>query len=88
MVVESHLQTYIRGDASHCNCEVSPLQIVRVEPFGEPAVHRSEQFARLLHLAAPADARRGAKDRNEHREDTGVPTRRGNVVTPLTPHQP
>ena len=27
------------------------LQIARVEPFREPAVHRSEQFARLLHLA-------------------------------------
>ena len=27
------------------------LQIVRVEPFGEPAVDRSEQFAGLLRLA-------------------------------------
>ena len=27
------------------------LQIERVKPFSEPAVNRSEQFARLLHLA-------------------------------------
>ena len=27
------------------------LQIERVEAFGEPAVDRSKQFARLLHLA-------------------------------------
>jgi hypothetical protein len=30
------------------------LQIARVEPFREPAVNRSEQFARLLHLALVA----------------------------------
>ena len=30
------------------------LQIARVEPFGEPAVDRSEQFARLLRLALVA----------------------------------
>ena len=28
-------------------------------------------------------ARRGAADRGEHRKDTGVPTRRSNVVTPF-----
>src|SRR5262249_13346702 len=27
------------------------LQIARIEPFSEPAVDRSKQFARLLHLA-------------------------------------
>jgi hypothetical protein len=27
------------------------LQIARVETFGKPAVNRSQQFARLLHLA-------------------------------------
>ena len=27
------------------------LQIARVEPLSEPAVNRSQQFARLLHLA-------------------------------------
>ena len=32
----------------------SPLQIARVEPLGEPAVNRSQQFARLLHLALVA----------------------------------
>ena len=26
------------------------LQIARVETFGEPAVHRIQQFVRLLHL--------------------------------------
>jgi hypothetical protein len=30
------------------------LQIVRVEPLREPPVHRSEQVARLLHLALVA----------------------------------
>ena len=30
------------------------LQVARVEPFGEPAVHRSEQFASLLRLALVA----------------------------------
>jgi hypothetical protein len=29
-------------------------QIERIEPFGEPAVDRSEQFASLLHLALVA----------------------------------
>ena len=27
------------------------LQIARVEPFSKPSVNRSQQFARLLHLA-------------------------------------
>jgi hypothetical protein len=30
------------------------LQIARVEPLSEPPVNRSEQFARLLHLALVA----------------------------------
>src|SRR6476660_3135126 len=30
------------------------LQIARIEPLGEPAVHRSQQFARLLNLALVA----------------------------------
>jgi hypothetical protein len=30
------------------------LQIARVEPFGEPPVNRSQQFARLQHLALVA----------------------------------
>ena len=30
------------------------LQIARVEAFGEPPVNRSQQFARLLHLALVA----------------------------------
>jgi hypothetical protein len=30
------------------------FQIERVEAFGKPAVNRSEQFARLLHLALVA----------------------------------
>src|SRR5262249_51506298 len=30
------------------------LQIARIEPFSEPAVDRSKQFARLLHLALVA----------------------------------
>src|SRR6478752_2834468 len=30
------------------------LQITRVEPFSEPPVHRSQQFARLLNLALVA----------------------------------
>ena len=30
------------------------LQIARVEPLSEPPVNRSQQFARLLHLALVA----------------------------------
>jgi hypothetical protein len=33
------------------------LQIARIEAFGEPAVDRSEQFARLLRLGRARDAR-------------------------------
>ena len=36
------------------------LQIARVEPFSEPAVNRSKQFARLLHLALVAPEAREA----------------------------
>ena len=43
---------------------LSLLQIARAEPFGEPAVHRSEQFARLLRLC-PGDAK-GARGRLIH----------------------
>ena len=41
------------------------LQIPRVEALSEPAVNRSQQFARLLHLALvapePCEARSGAR---------------------------
>ena len=41
------------------------FQIARIETFSEPAVNRSEQFARLLHLALvapePRDAHCGAE---------------------------
>ena len=36
------------------------FQIARVETFGEPAVHRSEQFARLLRIALRAPEAREA----------------------------
>ena len=36
------------------------LQIARVEPFREPPVNRSQQFARLLHLALVAPEPRHA----------------------------
>ena len=36
------------------------LQIARVEPFREPPVNRSKQFARLLHLALVAPETREA----------------------------
>src|SRR5262249_55529467 len=36
------------------------LQIARVEPLSEPPVHRSQQIARLLHLALVAPEAREA----------------------------
>ena len=39
---------------------LSLLQIANVEPFREPPINRSQQFARLLHLALVAPEARQA----------------------------
>jgi hypothetical protein len=62
----THLVKLSRG-CGNSSCQLveqrlSLLQIARVEPFGEPAVHRSEQVASLIPLAliAPDTGKAGA----------------------------
>ena len=49
-------------------------QIERIETFGEPAVDRSKQFARLLHLALVAPEPRRAHCRMEYLPSRSAPS--------------
>ena len=59
-ITGSRARSRVAYEASSAKQRLRLLQIARVEPFSEPPVNRSQQFARLLHLALVAPEAREA----------------------------
>ena len=54
MLLDSPAASPMRYEANSSSSAFASFKIARVEAFRKPAVNRSEQFARLLHLALVA----------------------------------